>query len=1043
MTAMNRRDFFKGTVVSLASAGLESSPLVSGAESANIATLGNDQLDWEFSMADKRIVGTFLRNRVSGRNYSLKAASELELIFSAARERIEIFSWRCRFGPDNDDARPENEEGFQKGFQQSGFDDTDWETCSNLTLQDLGPVKNLPFNQGRPAVVFRGYGWFRTHFLLPEYARGKEIILNLGGYDVTDWKETWVYLNGQEVGRRSSEGPWRSPGEFRLVPGSQVYQSLEIGNSKSNLLAVRTNSYDRHIEGLRDEQMDRYIFDPILYDQFLTIGETYQFVSDFEVTSTRIRDSVGRKTLVVEMINREAQITVTLHYELEGNIRRKWAEIRNDGPENKLLLDVHLDNFQVEGSLAEGGYGYPLTINNEIFLAVEHPSGLNCWHGQQILLTHFPGKWLNPGDSFRSHNAIAGVNAADNANQGFLQYLETHTVRKKKILALYDPFGITAFTEGMSWALNDTQNLGTLNLLAEWQKKGVRFDYYIPDMSLDTTSDLKRFRLFSFPDGPSEVIQQVNELGMKFGQWFCVSYGAWSNYRYPKTAPSRIPVPTGNTPDPLFRHGHITGFQNKMQLCVASDPYFNMLKEAVTHHIKENHVELVKFDVGHYYCNSTEHGHLPGKYSTESSFNHLLDLAKAARAAHSNTFVVWYWGAYSPFFALHGDVIFDIRISMEACSTGDYPSLFFRDAVNQALDQGSQFAKWLPPMNHDSLGVWLANNSWGNYMETERWQEALIMDLARGNLLFPQIWSDLYNLEEHDVDWLARIQSVVKCNEPVFLTNRHSIGDPWKNAIYGYSYFEGNHGFVFLNNMSFESRRTQFRLGKEIGLTTGIGIFRLRSHHPAEELLVRNGERDYMAGETVEFQMRPFEVNMIEVLPAERLNPSLPERPTLETSRIYSYPLSAVKTQDSKALTVLFADAEKLLGQGLKRGQATFEIRLPEYSGGRYHLAIVCTFRTNGRWWRREQMSETVQAIAMVDGLVVEFTRTPDFRQVSNNQWNPWIVFSAPLPKMFSGRPLRFGVSSYLPQGVDMSTQVWAIKEWWKPRMRSLPNYWI
>jgi len=92
MTAMNRRDFVKGTVVSLASAGLESNPLAAGAESANIVTLGNDQLVWEFSMAGKKIESAFLTNRLSGRKYPLKAARELELVFSAARERIEIFS---------------------------------------------------------------------------------------------------------------------------------------------------------------------------------------------------------------------------------------------------------------------------------------------------------------------------------------------------------------------------------------------------------------------------------------------------------------------------------------------------------------------------------------------------------------------------------------------------------------------------------------------------------------------------------------------------------------------------------------------------------------------------------------------------------------------------------------------------------------------------------------------------------------------------------------------------------------------------------------
>ena len=63
MTAMNRRDFVKGTVVSLASAGPESSPLAAEAESANIVTLRNDQLVWEFSMAGKRIESTFLDDR--------------------------------------------------------------------------------------------------------------------------------------------------------------------------------------------------------------------------------------------------------------------------------------------------------------------------------------------------------------------------------------------------------------------------------------------------------------------------------------------------------------------------------------------------------------------------------------------------------------------------------------------------------------------------------------------------------------------------------------------------------------------------------------------------------------------------------------------------------------------------------------------------------------------------------------------------------------------------------------------------------------------
>jgi hypothetical protein len=720
------------------------------------------------------------------------------------------------------------------------------------------------------------------------------------------------------------------------------------------------------------------------------------------------------------------------------------VDVRNEGKDRRLLLDVDLDTFQLEASFADGGYGYPLTIDDQVFSAVEHPSGLNRWHGKTVQMTHFPGKWLQPAETWRSHNAIIGVAAPREANRQFLNYIEAHTLRKKKILALYDPFGIAAFTEGMSWALDDYQNAGTLDLLAEWQKRGIKFDYYIPDMSLDTTSDLKKFRLFSFPDGPGEMIRRIQELGMKFGQWFAVSAGAWSNWRNPKTAPSRVPSPQESL-HALFRNGYPADIWGGMgNLCVASEPYLSILRDAIVHHIKENHVELIKLDCGDYYCNSAAHEHLPGKYSTEASFSSLVEIARAARNANPDILLVWYWGAYSPFFALHGDVIFDIRLSMEAASTGDYPALFFRDAVTQALDQGAQFARWVPPMNHDSLGVWLANNWWGNQMGTVRWQEALLMDLARGNLLFPQVWSDLYNLEDGDVNFLARMQGLVKRNERVFLARRHTIGDAWKDEIYGYSYFDEAHGFVFLNNVSFDCRRIKLELGEAIGLDRSREqAVRLRLHHPVQAALGRNGDPQFRVGDEVEIQLRPFEVLMAEVQPEGSMEPGLPIRETVETSPVYSFHVPVSKAGDTEELEIRFADAAQLEGRDFKRRFSAFQARLPEYAGRRHHVAIVNTFKKGGRWWRQSRMSELVQALAAVDDTVVEFTRTPDFRQMNNNQWNPWIVFSAPLPLIFTGRPIRFGVSSYLPDGVEMTTDLWVIREWWPPRKKSLPNYWV
>jgi hypothetical protein len=146
---------------------------------------------------------------------------------------------------------------------------------------------------------------------------------------------------------------------------------------------------------------------------------------------------------------------------------------------------------------------------------------------------------------------------------------------------------------------------------------------------------------------------------------------------------------------------------------------------------------------------------------------------------------------------------------------------------------------------------------------------------------------------------------------------------------------------------------------------------------------------------------------------------------------------------DASELEMHFADAEILERRGYRKRYKAFEGALPGYAAGRHHVALVITFNRQRRRWRQAQMNELVQAMAEVEGCTVEFTATPDYRQISNNQWNPWIVFSAPLPATFRGRPIRFGVSAYLPADVDMTTALWVVKEWWPPRRRSLPNYWM
>src|SRR5690349_10464825 len=141
------------------------------------------------------------------------------------------------------------------------------------------------------------------------------------------------------------------------------------------------------------------------------------------------------------------------------------------------------------------------------------------------------------------------------------------------------------------------------------------------------------------------------------------------------------------------------------------------VRRAIQHHVQQNKVRLVKVDIGDYYCNSITHDHLSGRYSPEAMFDRLIDIVQSARAIAPEVFVIWYWGVGdSPFWALYGDAIFESGLFLEGSGTSWYPSLYYRDSVTLALDQSTRFAKMIPPLLKDSLGVWLSQIRWANFM---------------------------------------------------------------------------------------------------------------------------------------------------------------------------------------------------------------------------------------------------------------------------------------------------------------------------------------
>jgi hypothetical protein len=373
---MDRREFVKRTALTVAGAALK--PLNASIKSKREFVIENGQLAWHVATSANGIRSVGLENRMSAREFPLQVEDEFKLVFSAGT-RVEIPWWDFCL-TDGGSVVPEKERGLAQGFHQSKKEEGTWHPVRNLAGGHEGPHYN-------------GYGWFRSEFRLPESAKGQEIIFALGGYDQQDWNEQWIYLNGEQIGHRTSSGRWRTPGRHVLRPSDRLYDSLRFGTGPQNLLAVRSRGYNLSFGGVPEKALDRVVFHPWLFDQFVSVGDPYLTVTKFELRKV-VQDS--RESIRFILQNPEQQISVTAHYELSGDTRRKWLEVKNSSSASRLLLDVEVDAYQIAGQQTEGSQGEPVFLENQAFFALEHPAAINQSSEGTIRLWHCPGRKSGP-----------------------------------------------------------------------------------------------------------------------------------------------------------------------------------------------------------------------------------------------------------------------------------------------------------------------------------------------------------------------------------------------------------------------------------------------------------------------------------------------------------------------------------------------------------------------------------------------------------------------------------------------------------------------
>ena len=792
--------------------------------------LGSDAFRWQLDLS-KGAHAVFMENHLTGGRIDLGDGPECGLRFSAAQQRIELLGWKQAAGGDAN--VPDEENGIRLGFHRPEFDDSQWQDTDSPWVLSSGPG-GTPRSPNPD-----GYNWYRVAFELPE-TTGQPVAFGLGGCGIYDFGEQRFFVNGVLIGERRVQQEWTDPSLVTLNPDDAHYRALRFG--ERNVLAVQAwSQFDCRPARLRRIDPDRHYESTrilLLSDQFVSIGAAFQ---DAAVTGTKnVEVLVGTQEAHHIQIDLDTEPSIGelhLNYEwkADGPALRKWLTFKNTSDAEQLLLDVDLGDYRIDVPVTEGFRGLPIYLDDAVFASIAHPSGVTQGGGGRARLRLFPGRYLQPGETYTSKQAVWGMASAGEARKAFWDYITSRSMRQKvvgtKTSLHYDALG-AAWGRPHAWGRLDPPSeavcLSIMDKMEEAQSEfGLQFDYFWMDAGwweFEKRFGLKVWNETTFPNGPRRIIERANEIGMRFGLWL-----------------------TGGCTVPAEVQDH--------------------WRSVLSHHLVDHGIEGIKHDGMQPRCFNREHAekrlHLPGKYSVEPIQDANIQIYAHARELRPHIWLFLYWGHDSPWWLLHGNTTFDTGLNMEMQTPSAYPTLYDRDTFMLMLDQAQQYRHDTPAFGRDSLGVWMTTG-WAP-LGFERWLENLVLDICRGTGVL-HLWTDLRRFSDEDIAALTHIAKVFKAHPESFLNSKPIIGDPWKGEPYGYACSDGRNVFVAVNNPTWRDQRVDLRLDESIGVERH-EAWNLYRHYPRPVRLVTPHRSKWRFDESVSWYLRPFEVILLQLAP--------------------------------------------------------------------------------------------------------------------------------------------------------------------------------
>ena len=340
--------------------------------------LANDLFEAVVSIAGGTIGVTKLGARGEQKREALDVTElPLTLRLATDAQRIDFGDWQFHAGS-GDAVAPEDDWGIAAGLHKTPTDNGAGPRAQRLTDTLLGP----PFYTD---IYYPGYCWYRRMVDLPKAWEGKPVVFVLGGYDEFDWRDYWVYLNGEKIAHFAHDvlylGPSHEAPRYVISPSDPAYEQLKF--AAANLLAIQgTCGLDRRTPEMHRFDLERYSGASMMVDQYVAGGEPTEDVTGFTVADHRNGVADGAAFVEIDLSHSSGRASVTARYWVadgESSLHKKIT-VRNEGNATVTLLEADVLSLALKSAQATGGgHGWPVRIGEDWFGGVRHPAGVAQW----------------------------------------------------------------------------------------------------------------------------------------------------------------------------------------------------------------------------------------------------------------------------------------------------------------------------------------------------------------------------------------------------------------------------------------------------------------------------------------------------------------------------------------------------------------------------------------------------------------------------------------------------------------------------------------